>query len=344
MIIVQMNNNNKNISIMKRNVLFAVAFFATLSASAQSIAAVSPSNVTTMYQTLDDAVTEAANGSVIYLPGGGFQISDNTKITKKFTIMGVSHRADTDNADGATVISGNLNFEKGSDGSSVVGVYISGNIYVGTSADSVRNLTVRFCNVNSVQVKHSQSSGLIVNQCYLRSSSNFGYCNVNFHNNVTSNFSCVRGGTIDHNIILTGVSTSSYSLYYIKNSFVTNNIFVGEGSGTKESENTLISNNGFKAGYTLGEEALSLEKGKSFDDIFIKNKGVYISSNYHFKDGVSWGKNAGVDGTDIGIYGGSGFKEPKETVAPIPRIVSKEVADHTDGSGMLTIKVRVKAE
>lgn len=336
---------------MKKNVLIAVAFFATLSVSAQSIAAVSPSNVTTMYQTLDKALVEADNGSVIYLPGGGFQISEDTKITKKFTIMGVSHRVDTDNADGATVIAGNLNFEKGSDGSSVVGAYVSGNINVGTGTDSVLNLTLRFCNVNSIQVKHSQSSGMTINQCYLRNNSSFGNCNVCMENNILHSAWSISGGTINHNIITSGVfksylhgsSGGSCALYSVNNSSITNNIFLDPGLAYQGS-NCMVYNNAAKSNYAVGEERIELEENMDWDNLFIKNKGVNINSDYHFKEGVTWGKGAGTDGTDIGIYGGSGFKEPKETVAPIPRIVSKEVADHTDGSGMLTIKVRVKAE
>lgn len=328
---------------MKRNVLFAVAFFATLSANAQSIAAVSPSNATTMYQTLDDAVTEADNGSVIYLPGGGFQISDKTKITKKYTIMGVSHRADTDNADGATVIAGNLNFEKGSDGSSVVGAFISGTINVGTSTDSVRNITVRFCNVGSFSVKHSQSSGLYINQCYIRGTSYFDNCNVRLENNILHSARCISGGTIRNNIITSYYSSgyNYYGLTDVNNSIITNNIFL---SKSHSGNNCTILNNGTVPSYSIGEECLKLEDGQSWDGIFKKNKGVNINSDYHFAQGVTWGKGAGTDGKDIGIYGGSGFMDKDGAYAPIPRIVSKEVAEHTDGSGMLTVKVKVKAD
>ena len=84
---------------MKRNIFIAVALFATMTANAQNIAVVNPSNETSVYQTLDEAVTGADPGSIIYLPGGGVQIKNDTKITKKLTIMGVSHRGDTDNAD-----------------------------------------------------------------------------------------------------------------------------------------------------------------------------------------------------------------------------------------------------
>ena len=91
-----------------------------------------------------------------------------------------------------------------------------------------------------------------------------------------------------------------------------------------------------------GEECKTLEEGQTFDDIFKANKGVKVSSNYHLKDNIDKSKFIGSDGTEIGIYGGSGFSEDK-SLAPIPRIVSKEVGEQTDGSGRLTIKVTVKS-
>ena len=135
---------------MKRILSIAVAFAATITAVAQNIAVVNPSNSTSIYQTLDEAITNAEAGSIIYIPGGGYKVTDNAKINKKLTIMGVSHRGDTDNVDGATVISGNLNFIAGSSKSAVIGVYISGNVNL---TDSIAQFTMRHCNVNSLQVK-----------------------------------------------------------------------------------------------------------------------------------------------------------------------------------------------
>ena len=181
---------------MKRNFLIAVAFAATITVGAQNSAVVSPDNATKLYQTLDEAISEAAPKSIIYLPGGGVTVSDETMIDKRLTIMGVSHRGDTDNADGATVITGNLNFVGGSSGSSVMGVYLSGNVNIATETDSVTDFTLRYCNVKSVQVKNSRSTGMIVNQCYLRGSSNFSNCNVRLANNIFASAQNIQGGII----------------------------------------------------------------------------------------------------------------------------------------------------
>lgn len=332
---------------MKRNLLVAVAFFATLSANAQSIAAVSPSNVTTMYQTLDKAVTEADPGSIIYLPGGGFNISDDTKIEKRLTIMGISHRGDTDNADGATVIAGSLNFEKGSSGSSVIGAFISGNINVGTEEDEVTNLTVRFCNVNSIQVKNAASSGMIVSQCYLRNTSKFLGCNATLENNIIHSICDVNGGSIKYNVIVSSGEyrrgeygfSGRYDIYgaaiVAYNSTINYNV-ICYGGTLLQGSGCLIYNN--MTTQDWGDNPVTLSNVE-WNDVFSKyNNGVITpASNFHFQ-----GDYVQYEGI-IGIYGGSSFKDDK-SLAPIPRIVSKKVNEHTDSSGNLHIEISVKAE
>ena len=331
---------------MKRNIFIAVALFATMAANAQNIAVVNPSNETSVYQTLDEAVTGADPGSIIYLPGGGFQIKNETKITKKLTIMGVSHRGDTDNADGATVIAGSLNFEKESSGSSVIGVYISGDVNVGTATDSVANLTVRFCNMNSIQVKHAKSSGLVVNQCYIRGYSNYGNCDVRLENNILHSVYNVKGGIINHNVIVNHYviyGNGTYTIMDVNSSSITNN-FCLDWKGHR-GNNCYISNNCIgKTSWVENENAVTLDENTTWDDVFVANNGVKISSDYHFKDGWDKGVGAATDGTDIGIYGGSGFKDKDDAHAPIPRIVSKKVDEQTDGSGKLHIEVTIKAK
>lgn len=340
---------------MKRKLLMAVVAMMSMTAWAQNIAVVSPNNTTTICQTLDEAISKATSGSVIYLPGGGFQIKDESKIDKKVTIMGVSHRGDTDNADGATVISGNLNFDKGSSGSAVLGVYLSGNINVGTATDSVLNLTVKSCNVNSIQVNNGASSGMRINQCYLRSISRFGKCNVHIDYSIVHSLFHIRGGTINHNIITSrgyehGVGPSDrYGSYYcayhlgdVYNSSITNNFLLFTPDTYQnifDGGECQISNN-CSGTESWGNVPVVLEGETTWDDVFYANKGVSIYSDYRLKS--SWGKGKATDGTDIGINVGTGFDS--KSLAPIPRIVSKKVDEQTDGTGRLKVEVTVKAQ
>lgn len=337
---------------MKRIVFFAVALFATMTAMAQSIAVVSPSNTTTIFQTLDDAIAGADPGSTIYLPGGGFQINSDTQIDKKLTIMGVSHRGDTDNADGATIISGNVTFKSGSSGSSLIGVYVSGSVKVGINASEIiDNVTLRHCNIGSVILPNNQKingniRGLVVNQCYVRYLSDFGYCNARLENNIMHAVRYVEGGIINHNVILfNDPDNHPYALVRVGSSSITNNIIKWNAdSNTKLWNNNYMSNNCFEnKTCSFGENPIILEdEGMTLDDLFVKNNGIAISSDFHFKEDITTCKGQATDGTDIGIYGGSGFSD--KAVAPIPRIVSKKIAEQTDESGKLRIEVTVKAQ
>ena len=327
---------------MKRILSIVVALVATITVGAQNIAVVNSSNTTKIYQTLDEAITNAESGSIIYLPGGGFQVTDNAKIDKQLTIMGVSHRGDTDNVDGATIISGNLNFVAGSSHSAVMGVYVSGNVVL---TDSIANFTMRYCNVNSVQVKSSKSGGMDINQCYLRNNSNFGSCNVKVSNCILHSIQYVNGGTIEHNVITAKVNYSStYSsswylaLYQVKSSTITYNFLLDPGS-VHNGENCNKDHNCIGTG-SFGDNPAVLPKDTKWEDVFKAHKGVTIVSNYHLSN--TWAASKDPDLTGIGIYGGTGFID--EALAPIPRIVSKKVAESTDGSGKLQIEVTVKAQ
>ena len=333
---------------MKKNVLIAVALFATMTASAQNIAVVSPNNETKMCQTLDEAITDADNGSIIYLPGGGFKISDDTKIEKSLTIMGVSYRGDTDNADGATAISGSLNFASGSSGSGIVGVFISGDVNIGVDESTVYNISIRRCNIGSIQVKTSTCASTFVDQCYIRELSHFGGSDNKMTNCIASAVIDVNGSEILNSIFLKRVKVSDYreKALYADNSIISNNIivatchyntyyttpvpneFVG-GTNNTGSDNIV-------KGGEWGDNCINIGD-IDWNDVFEKYNGgeISINSNFHLKGDYEQYDNK------IGIYGGSGFNP--EALAPIPRIVSKKVDEHTDGSGKLHIEVTVKA-
>ena len=199
--------------------LFLSLFFAVLATAglyAQQIVVVSQTGETNVYQTLQDAIEGSTSGSTIYLPGGGFQISDEVKINKKLTIVGVSHRADTDNADGATTIAGNLQFVGESSGSAVMGVYVSGNICIDNEDGGVENMTIKYCNVNSIQA--GNANDLYVNQCYLRNYSTFN-CNVKLENNIMHSIGGCNGAVINHNIIYYG-QNNRHPIIYTYNSSI----------------------------------------------------------------------------------------------------------------------------
>jgi len=346
-----LNLKSLNLTVLLSCVL--TVFF--LPAHAQQIAVVSPANATTLYNDLNLAIRDAQAGSTIYLPGGGFQVNDSTKITKKLTLMGVGHRPDNDNADGSTIIGGNLFFEGGADNSALIGVYLSGDVNIGTTTDAVNNFLLRFCNVNSVQVKNSYCYGVVINQNYLRNTCNGGNSPISFTNNILHSLRGISGGIINNNIIHHAIShnyldclgclvaTSYYfcddPLLCVIFSQINNNIiYTSHSNGI--AVNNSVSNNLLFFSYTnsnFGENHIS----GSIENVFEgPDKGINPTSNFHLKDGP-W-KTGATDGGEVGIYGGSGFSD--SALPPIPRITHKKIAEQTDENGKLKIQVQVKGE
>ncbi|MCQ2064262.1 MAG: hypothetical protein MJY66_00200 [Bacteroidaceae bacterium] len=298
--------------------LFFLIAFPAVYATAQQIAVVNGAGSTSVYYTLDEAISGADAGSTVYIPGGGFKISDGTKINKKLTLIGIGHKPNTDNADGNTTISGNVNFTAGSDGSAIMGVYMPNDINIAQDG-KVKNILVRYCNANSIQVKNDSCTGIFVNQNYLRSSSSFGGSNATVTNNIMHSISNLTGGVVNNNI-MNDLSYQGYHVYEkysinsVKNSTVKDNVCR---YGSRDCSGTFFENN---------------QEGdlKSF---FVAANGVTPDSDFHFSDTFE-------GNTDCGVYAGTGFSD--DCLPPLPRIVSKSIAEQTDAQGKLKVQVTVK--
>jgi hypothetical protein len=317
----------------------SVALFATMALNAQQISVVSPAGATTLYTDLNLAIQGAASGSTVYLSGGGFQVNDTTKMTKRLTIIGIGHRPNNDNADGSTIVSGNLFFEGGSDNSSLMGLYVSGNVIIGTGENAVNTILVRYCNVNSIQVLNSNCQGVVINQNYIRGNSSCGNSPVTFSNNILNGIYSVKSGIINHNVIRGSLG------YYIHN-----NNCAGEILDCQIKNNIFFFINYWWTTNCVWDSNMGLQNvgGDNTNAVVVENwdnvfegtySGVNVNDNYALKPGAP-GKNAATDGSDIGIYGGTGFSDT--ALPPGPRIIRKVIADQTDENGNLRVQVEVK--
>ena len=316
-----------------------LAIMVTVTLQAQQISVVSPGGATSLFRTLPDAIKSAIPGSVIYLPGGGFSIPDSVKITKKLTIIGIGHYAKNGNVDGVTNISGNLYFNQGSSGSSVMGCYITGRIYIGSDKSSVNDILIRYCNVYSINIKSNICLGTVVSQNYLRhgfnSETSDSSAPVEITNNVVYYISKVNGGFIANNII-TFSNSNVDALHSISNSVINGNIiFPINNIGGTDISNSKLGNMGF--GQISNDEEFINMRNIVRDSVFVNYNGGAISpaSNFHFKDAYKQYEN------QVGVYAG-GVDFDKQ-LAPVPYIVAKRVDEQTDASGKLNIKIRVKA-
>ena len=305
---------------MKRIIIFLFATIFATTISAQQIAVVDGAGQTSVFYSLDEAIEGATDGCTIYIPGGGFQVKTETRINKKVTIIGIGHKPDSDNADVNSIISGDLNFAPGSDGSAIMGVYMSNNLYIGTDG-KVSNILVKYCNINEISVKTDSCSGIVVNQNYIRGNAWFAMSNAHVTNNIMNGIGNINGGVVMNNIT-SGYTREFYYSHYrypsidnVDNSTIKDNIC----SYTEfwDCNNCIIRNN----------------RTGDFSGIIKKWDGIGTTSDFHFNDTYE-------GDTNIGIYGGTGFSD--DCLPPMPRITSKNIAEQTDEQGKLKIQVTVK--
>jgi hypothetical protein len=317
----------------KKSFIMCTALMWTTFLMAQNISVVNTDGSTQVYTTLADAIGGAGNGSTIYLPGGRFAISDDVKITKKVTIIGIGHYLNGEgNEDGYTRIEGNLWFNENSSSSAVMGCYITGQLEIGENDAEVNDLTIKFCNFKSVQVKNNKCKEMVVNQCYVREGCNFGQSqNVTISNNVIRDITWVGSGIIRYNVVTDegyGTTFQNISNCVIEGNVIRGRIVINTGGGCSLNNNLAV-------GRSYGDNPIIIDATDV--DLFENPNRWAVSpvSNFHFKSEYSQYEH------QVGIYAGSGFSDKQ--LAPVPYIVDKQVASETDASGKLNIKIRVKA-
>lgn len=330
---------------MKKTILsLFVALMATVAVQAQQISVVAEDGTTTfLYHTLQEAIEGASPNSVIYLPGGGFAISDDVKINKKLTIIGIGYDAKNDNVDGITTINGNLHFNEGSDGSAVMGCNITerygGRIIIGDDRTAINNIMIKYCSIDYVFVKNSNSRGTIINQNYIRNSSEYGGAEVKITNNIIGGqIKSVGAGEISYNTFCYyghySSSTWAETLYGVS-ATVIGNIFRASDVGYIQWGCSCDFFGNYYIGGSFGDDPIMIDATE--EEIFqnINEWKVTPASDFHFKDPYK------VYESKVGIYAGSGFS--KKGMAPVPYIVAKKIDEQTDVSGNLNVKIRVSA-
>ena len=306
---------------MKKLIVMLLLMGVAVTTMAQQIAVVFESGSMRTCSTLLQAVRNATDGCVIYLPAGGFQIGDTVRINHRVSIIGLNHKAKSENADGMTTISGNLFFDEGSSGSVVMGCYISGNIKIGYDEKPVHNIFARYCNMNAVEVMSNVCTGTTINQCYIRNACNFNGAPAYITNNVMNGTNGLNGGFFDHNIVVSGTT-------YADNSTVSNNIFISASHGGSNC----VTRKNMQKDSSWGDDCKVISD--EWSEVFFKpDYGISSNSDFRFKEKYQ--------DCDLGIYGGV-TKFETEALPPVPYVQAKEVPESTDFDGMLNVKLTVK--
>jgi len=318
---------------------------------------------------LDSAVAHSSSGDHIYLPGTSGMTIGTLVIDKGVHIIGAGINADSCLATGITVLVGNITVVSGADNGSLEGFMLNGDLTFGTAKANqyVAFFDVSRCNLGTVSLSHngsdSTASSFLFRENIIRGHVYGGCSNATFRNNILeAQLNYFYGATFSNNDFLWG-NRSTINLF-VRNSTFSNNIFkyycfayFGVPWVTIYSTDNNYYNNMFNNtmlfyseyyGCTTGLNGLGSVSGNLegvADAQIYTNQGgnsYNIHHDYHLADG-SPGINAGTDGTDIGIYGGS---EPfKDGSLPVnPHIRQKLVSGSTNPDGTLNIQFKVAAQ
>jgi len=321
---------------------FLICVFVSFLLSIQSYAAVITVDANHpsagMYKNLKDAHDAANSGDTILVYPHGVSYSA-IEISKKLRIVGRGWY-DVPGKKISTIISGTMEFIKGSEGSSLEGFEYD--FFVTIDAN---NITIKRNDLSQIYVE-SGHSGTIIMQNYIyskRSKSYIIYVSYNneifIANNVIINSSFSTGtdyaikassNLITINLIHNIISGHDYSLYINDSNYYVANNIIKFGTISPKDYSGFHNN-------ICNSDQLHTYNGNIIN---VDMNAVYNSNNWYKLKENSPAIGAGTNGVDIGIYGGStpfvlgGYPS-------IPRIVNIE-ADHL-GTKSHGLDVKIKA-
>ncbi len=299
------------------------------------------------------AMAAAQKGDVISLSGGNF---NSATIDKAVTIQGAGYVQDVKNNRYKTLFIGdvNINLPEGESGLYIEGICTYNNFYIQGNVASMsiarclmtsnvevksesNNLTFLHCRMNILKLTGVSHSALVRN-CAI---DDFYGSNSNAEDGVAENCVIKRcNDSVIHfqfkNCILSyseyggGSYSSGYWYYKPVSSSTTNSYFYN-----------LINTRGGFISNVVSEGNVGDGSGYTAD---FRNK-YFGDSNANYQSALTLteeGKKIkGMDGTEVGIHGGS---MPFTDVPSTPQITQKTVAPQSDANGKLAVKFVIEAQ
>ncbi len=326
---------------MKAIFLTSALFLLTIvGLNAQNLIAVQNGGEPTFYQQVDDAIVNAQNGDTIYIPGGTW---DNSQpINKRLHLVGVGHNPDATTATFATTLNGGLWLKNGAGNGSITGVCLKSGVY--TYPEDVNHYSINRCHIYNGFSFYSTTANFMIIESIIEgnctSSGNAGASNFSFFNNIISMVYCIP---FDNSVFRNNIFLNNP---YCRKSLFENNIFL-QNYGLANCENSTAKNNlhyyalMYNYSTNVGVNNIPFNDASS---IFVDQEGNVFNyaHDYHLKTSCP-GKNAGTDGTDVGIYGG--IYPWKEGSIPFnPHFQKIQISPTTDNNGNLNVNIKVAAQ
>lgn len=339
---------------MKKRILTFLLFISISFSYAQKTVAVLSGSTWSFYDDFSPALRAAPAGSTIYLPGGTFDLGGSDTINKPLTIIGVGFRTDSTLATGKTTLIGILYFATGGNNVNLIGFELSSVI---NPLNDIENVYIQRCKVNGnidLEVDSKRINNIVISECVLLgiilgNGDDAVINNIVVENSILEKLYFINGGIFRNNIFNNTNNVlveCDYSEFY-NNVFLSGNTAISCTSCNNSNYCTFV-NNLFVTGYSqsagLGSPLfISNITGASFG-IFENVQGYGYSQAYDYRlKSSSPGKNAGTDGTDIGIYGGA-YPYKDGAVPPNPHISTKAISPTSAANGTLPVNIKVVAQ
>lgn len=345
--------------------LVLLLFTSNFALNAQNLIAVQSGENASFYTNLDTALYYAKDGDDIHLPGGYIKANAITlKIDKAVNIIGVGYNPYSNPSTENTIItSQTIEIMPNVSSGSISGIYAKNStlqIDNNVSNFIVNRCLFSFINIGIPLVDMPPFNISIFETIVDRIQGNVGADNISGPQNVFISNSLI-GNSVElnplngngswenltcKNSVITCNRDCRYLISNIKNSFFENCIIVHLGYiyvGTNPNTfRSCLSNN--HSAWFNAHLLLNCFFEQNADSIFIDSQNFVFNmlNDFRLRED-SPGKNAGTDGTDIGIYGG---RYPwKDGALPAnPHIESKFVNGTTDSNGNLEVKIKVAAQ
>ena len=313
---------------------------------------------TAFYGDLETAIQQAVSGDTIYLPGQVVHVQNDLVINKKLALIGAGCDVDSigglqtteikkNDGNGNYYYDATINFRNGSDGSLLTGCIVGpiqfGNTdEFGVAQQNISNVTIwrNMINLSSINLGVTPTNNQIKQITISENNIGNGLDGLGASNCTINNNLCVFSiQNFNNSRIFNNVTRStvlSLSECTVENNFI--NSGFGSGSNSIFNNNAFSGNATFPNGNNTGSNNLiNQETIRTFvvNDLSLP-KNLAIRSD-------SPCKNAGADGTDIGIFGGNA--PYKAGAVPFnPHINSAFISPQTDKAGNLKVNVQVSAQ
>lgn len=320
---------------------------------------------TEVYTDINTAITNAAAGDTLYLPGGGFTPSNNT-IDKTLHWVGHGHYPFETGATMATRITSRLSFTGNCDNSTFEGIFFTAGIVFGSSDNEAENIRMKRCRVSEDLTMRATSTGnpilnFQISECVLQSifANNGSNCLVEkslifsrIHYFVQSLFSqnSINVGNVSNRVVYScssctfnnNVFSYEWGLYNSTSCTFNNNVF----HSTLPYAPTGDSNSGSNNIYNVGYENIYTDISHSANIYtFSYNNDYHLNASAtgtRESDGATGVSILGTasDGTNVGIYGTTA---PYKTIPYYPHINTANIA--TDAvNNQLGVTINAEAQ